>query len=131
MRLLLDTHVALWAIRNDARLPQEARRLIEDVENDVLVSAVTVFEIAVKHGLSRGRLTDMPISGTAALQFFIAAGFALLPITAAHAAAVETLPRLHADPFDRLLLAQAVTEPARLMTGDTKLLEYGGVTLSV
>jgi PIN domain nuclease of toxin-antitoxin system len=128
--LLLDTHVAVWAITEDARLSAEAQRLIEDSENDVLVSAISVFEIAVKHGLSRGRLSDMPFSGTVALEFFIAAGFALLPITAAHAAAVETLPRLHADPFDRLLLAQAITEPARLMTRDAKLLEYGSITIS-
>jgi PIN domain nuclease of toxin-antitoxin system len=129
--LLLDTHVALWAVMNDARLSAKARRLIGDLDNEVLVSAITVFEIAVKHGMSRGRAFDMPISGAQALECFLEAGYRLLSLTPAHAAAMESLPRLHGDPFDRLLLAQACNEPARLVTRDAKLLEYGGVTLGV
>jgi len=80
--------------------------LIEDPANQVLVSAATVWEIAIKHALAR---TDMPISGAEALDWFRLAGYDLLPISPEHAAAVERLPNHHRDPFDRLLVAQAQT----------------------
>ena len=131
MRLLLDTHVALWAVADDPRLSPAARVLIADPGNEVFVSAASVWEIAIKHGLARGRADDMPISGRDALLHFTAAGYALLPISPAHAAAVEELPRLHEDPFDRLLVAQARTEPLRLLTRDAKVLAYGDTALAV
>ena len=121
MHLLLDTHIALWALADDARLPARGRLLIADPNNRVSVSAASVWEISIKHSLARG---DMPVSGAQALQWFRQAGFALLPITAEHAAAVEQLPRLHADPFDRLLVAQALTEPLHLLTHDANVARY-------
>ena len=121
MHLLLDTHIALWALADDARLPARGRLLITDPDNRVTVSAASVWEISIKHSLARG---DMPVSGAQALLWFRQAGFTLLPITAEHAAAVEQLPRLHADPFDRLLVAQALTEPLHLLTHDANVARY-------
>ncbi len=124
MRLLLDTHVALWAIVNDARLPKSAADLIAEPANSVAVSAATVWEIAIKHAANRGRATDMPVSGPQALAFFHAAGYELLAVSAEHAAAVQSLPDLHRDPFDRLLVAQALHEPLRLITHDATVKAY-------
>ncbi len=128
MRLLLDTHIALWAIADDPRLSDLARSLIDDPDNAVMVSAATVWEISIKHALARG---NMPISGEEALGYFRSAEFGLLDITPAHAAAVETLPPLHGDPFDRILVAQAMTEPLRLLTRDAQVAAYGGMVLIV
>jgi PIN domain nuclease of toxin-antitoxin system len=128
MRLLLDTHIALWALLDDPRLGNEARALLIEPENSLTVSAVSVWEIAIKHSLQRG---DMPVSGAQALQFFIEAGYGLLPVTATHAAAVEGLPSLHADPFDRLLVAQALSEPMRLVTRDATVARYGEYIIKV
>ena len=128
MRLLLDTHVVLWALTDDPRLSQRARALIEDPANDVLVSAASVWEIAIKHALGRG---DMPISGDQALDWFRQAGYQLLPIAPEHAAAVEHLPDHHRDPFDRLLVSQAIAEPLRLLTHDPLVLRYGDVAIAV
>lgn len=126
MNLLLDTHMALWAITDSPRLPAKARKLIAAPENEVFVSAASVWEIAIKHGLGRG---DMPISGEVALGYFRAAGYRLLPVLPEHAAAVESLPPLHTDPFDRLLAAQAITEPLRLLTHDATLARYSDTVL--
>jgi len=126
--LLLDTHVALWALTDDPRLSQRARALIADPENDVLVSAASVWEVAIKHALGRG---DMPISGDQALDWFRQAGYQLLPIAPEHAAAVEHLPDHHRDPFDRMLVAQATAEPLRLLTHDPLVLRYGDLAIAV
>lgn len=128
MNLLLDTHVALWAIADDPRLSAEARQLILDPNNRVLVSAATVWEIAIKHGLGKG---DMPLSGVEALGYFTQAGYQLLPVTAQHAAAVEDLPPIHRDPFDRLLAAQARIEPLRLLTHDATLARYSDTSILI
>jgi PIN domain nuclease of toxin-antitoxin system len=124
MRLLLDTHIALWAVADDQRLPPRARDLISDQANDVFVSAAVVWEIAIKHALARGGANDMPLSGAEALRYFQDAGYELVGISPADAAAVETLPMLHADPFDRLLIAQAITIPFRLLTDDARVATY-------
>ncbi|MBO0758554.1 MAG: type II toxin-antitoxin system VapC family toxin [Bradyrhizobiaceae bacterium] len=130
MRILLDTHVALWAVVDDPRLSARARSLIEDEDNVILASAASVWEIAIKRALARGGPNDMPISGAQALEFFQAAGYEMLAITGMHASAVDHLPAHHSDPFDRLLVAQATTEPARLLTHDTQVAKYGdGVIL--
>jgi len=129
LRLLLDTHVALWAVVDDPALPPAIRGMIADPANSIIVSVASVWEIAIKHALARGRAGDMPIPASRALGYFGEAGFITLNITAEHAAAVETLPRLHGDPFDRLLIAQALTEPLRLLTHDTQLAAYGHMVL--
>ena len=131
MNLLLDTHIALWAIVDDQRLSSRARDLIIDPANDVFVSAASVWEIAIKHALARGGGNDMPISGHAALGYFREAGYRLLDISPAHAAAMEALPRLHADPFDRILVAQALGVPLRLLTGDAQVAAYSDMILTV
>lgn len=96
MNLLLDTHVALWAITDSPRLSGRARDLILAPRSTVWISAARVWEISIKHGLGRG---DMPVSGEEALGYFRQAGYRLLPIEPEHAAAVEGLPTHHADPF--------------------------------
>lgn len=130
MRVLLDTHIALWAIADDDALPRRAREIVEDDTNTLFVSAATIFEIALKNARSRPGPYAMPCTGPEALGFFQDAGFTLLPITPEHAAAVERLPPLHADPVDRLLIAQAECEPMRLLTADRKMLQYGGMTIA-
>ena len=121
MNLLLDTHVALWAITDSPRLSAQAREWIESPRATVWVSAATVWEIAIKHGLGRG---DMPVSGQEALDYFRQSGYRLLAVQPEHAAAVETLPAHHADPFDRILIAQALIEPMRLLTHDSTVARY-------
>ena len=122
MRLLLDTHIALWAITDDPKLTQAARSLIMAASNEIIVSAASIWEISIKHCLGRG---NMPVSGSKALAYFQEAGYRLLSISAEHAAYVETLPPIHADPFDRILIAQAISEPVRLITHDNLLTGYG------
>ena len=121
MRLLLDTHIALWAITDSPKLPVAARDLILSPSAEIYVSAASIWEIAIKHNLNRG---NMPVSGTEASRYFSEAGYMLLSITAEHAAATENLPMHHADPFDRLLVAQALTEPLRLVTHDSMVKRY-------
>ena len=124
MRLLLDTHIALWAIADSPRFPDRARALIEDAENEVVISAASILEIAIKYALRRGRESDMPLSGEEAIGYFREAGFELLNISPTHAAMVENLPPLHADPFDRMLVAQALDVPLRLITHDARVSAY-------
>lgn len=131
MRLLLDTHIALWAIVDDPRLSAEARALINDSGNTIVVSAATVWEIAIKHALARGGPNGMPVSGSTALRHFQAAGYEILAISAAHAAAVDKLPAHHYDSFDRLLVAQAISEPLRLLTHDAQMARYSDTIILV
>lgn len=121
MRILLDTHVVLWALVDDPALPAKARALIGDDRNTLWVSAVSIWEIWIKHALGRG---DMPLSGTDALEYCKEAGFQWLDIRPEHAAAVEALPLIHADPFDRMLVAQAFFEPMKLLTHDSIIARY-------
>jgi PIN domain nuclease of toxin-antitoxin system len=131
MRLLLDTHIALWAIVDDPKLSRMARDLIADPANDIVVSAASLWEIAIKHALARGLHTDMPVSAADALRHFRTAGYELLDITPPHVVAVETLPSLHADPFDRILIAQALTTPLRLLTRDSRVARYSDMIIAV
>jgi PIN domain nuclease of toxin-antitoxin system len=121
MRLLLDTHIALWAITDSPRLAAQARSLILNPGNSVHISTASVWEITLKHMLGRG---GMPVSGTQAAAHFQAAGYIELPIANAHVSMLETLPPHHANPFDRLLVAQALTEPLRLLTHDAIVSQY-------
>lgn len=128
MNLLLDTHVALWAITDNPSLSVKARELILAPRSTIWVSAVSVWEIAIKHSLGRG---DIPVSGQAALQYFQQAGYRFLAVEPEHAAAVEGLPNHHQDPFDRLLVAQALVEPMRLITHDTTLARYNDTIIII
>ncbi len=124
MRLLLDTHIALWSIEDDERLTPAALKIISDPVNDIVVSAVSIWEIAIKHALARGSTNDIKVSGAQALEYFLGAGYEMLSVSPAHAASIDLLPRLHGDPFDRLLVAQALSEPLRLVTGDAQVATY-------
>ncbi len=124
MRLLLDTHVALWAVARTGRLPPAIQTLIGDVGNDVFVSAASLWEISIKRSLPRRRLGDISMSSAQAMTLFLQAGYGLLAISSDHAIAVEGLPPLHDDPFDRILVAQALCEPMRLVTHDNQVAAY-------
>jgi PIN domain nuclease of toxin-antitoxin system len=128
MKILLDTHIALWAVSDDPRLPHQARELIASQRNLIWVSAVSIWEIAIKHSLGRG---DMPISGTDALEYFRQSGYRMLSVSPEHAAAVETLQPHHQDPFDRLLVAQSLTEPLRLLTHDATVARYNDTVILI
>ena len=117
-RILLDTHLLLWAVAEPRKLPPGARKRIE--EADVFVSAASLWEVSIKAVL--GKLAADPAELLAEIE---PAGFTLLPITGEHAAAVAKLPAVHADPFDRMLVAQATTEPLLLLTNDAVLAGYG------
>jgi PIN domain nuclease of toxin-antitoxin system len=124
VRVLLDTHLLLWALSAPARLPVAARRLIQDA--DVYVSAASIWEISTKAAL--GKLTADPQEVLAALE---PAGFLSLPVAGVHAARVSNLPPVHRDPFDRLLVAQALVEPMRLVSTDAALRGYGEIVTIV
>lgn len=128
MNILLDTHIALWSVIEDSRLSSKAKELILAPRHTVWVSAVCIWEISIKHGLAR---TNMPISGTQAFEYFRQSGFYLLPVDPEHAAAVDALENIHQDPFDRLLIAQAITEPMRLITHDAIMAKYSDTVILV
>lgn len=120
MRFLLDTHLLLWAAGRSDRLPAEARRLI--ATGEPVFSAASLWEVSIKRGLGR---PDFRVDPAALLRGLLDAGFAELPVRAAHAAAVLDLPPVHRDPFDRVLVAQATVEGMELVTADAVLALYG------
>ncbi|MBS0325219.1 MAG: type II toxin-antitoxin system VapC family toxin [Proteobacteria bacterium] len=123
MRLLLDTRVFLWSVMASGKLGKPARDLIEGAD-EVWISAASIWEIAFKLGIGR---VDADIDEVA--KSIGASGFRELPVSAAHAAAVSRLPAYHADPYDRLLIAQAMTEPLRLLTVDPALRRYSELVI--
>jgi len=118
VKLLIDTHVLLWWLDDPGLLSVAARDAIADPANDVLVSAAVVWEIVIKAGL--GKLS-IPSDLNDVIR---RSGFRYLPVDAAHALAIRNLPNHHRDPFDRMLVAQAVVENATLVTRDTNILQY-------
>ena len=118
VRLLLDTHLLLWALATPSKLSADVRKQIDDAE--VYASAVSIWEISIKSAL--GKLDADPAQILAAIE---PAGFAMLPITGMHAVKVAALPPLHKDPFDRMLIAQALHEPMTLYTNDELIRPYG------
>lgn len=126
MRVLLDTHIVLWWLTGDRRLSKQADRVIKDADNVIFVSAASIWEVAVKTGL--GQIEADPFAIQAAIE---PSGFAELPVTGKHTAQVATLPSHHRDPFDRMLLAQSLAEPMRLLTSDATLARYGDIVLMV
>lgn len=128
MNLLLDTHVALWAITDSPHLSPKARDLISAPKAIIWVSAASIWEIAIKHALGRG---DMPVSAHDAVAYFRESGYRLLAIEPEHTVATEDLPSYHNDPFDRILVAQALVEPMRLMTHDARVALYSDTIIQV
>ena len=123
MKLLLDTHLLLWAAGQPERLPVAALELIEDASNELCFSPVSLWEIAIKRGLGRA---DFRADPRLIWRGLLDAGYHELPITSAHAMAVDGLPALHKDPFDRMLVAQALVEGIVLLTADPVVASYPG-----
>lgn len=121
MRLLLDTHLLLWAAADSRRLPGEARALLEDTGNDAYYSAASIWEVAIKSSLGR---RDFRIDIDGLLAALPRMGLAELPVSAVHASGVAKLPPIHRDPFDRMLVAQSIAEPLTLLTNDAVLARY-------
>lgn len=121
MKFLLDTHVLLWAAGQPDRLPAKARRLIGDPRNELIFSAVSLWEIAIKKGLGRD---DFQVDARLLRRGLIDNGYSELAITSAHAVAIDGLPPIHKDPFDRLLIAQSMMEGITLLTTDPIVAKY-------
>ena len=123
MKLLLDTHVLLWAAGAPERLSAASRNLMEDPHNELVFSAASIWEIAIKSGLGR---SDFEADAHLLRRGLLDNGYLELPIASDHAVAVQDLPPIHKDPFDRMLVAQAVVEGFLLLTADERLLDYPG-----
>ena len=121
MQLLLDTHAFIWAITADPRLGSHSRALITNKAASVQLSHVSLWEIAFKHALVR---SDMPVSAAQAIGWAEASGFELLALAVEHILTLEQLPLHHRDPFDRLLVAQALEEELILVTADEVVASY-------
>lgn len=120
MKVLLDTHLLLWWLAGDVRLPDEARRTIARGEDEVGVSVVSLWEIVLKTGKGKLRVDpDAVVEEIHRSQFYV------LPVEARHALAYGRLPAHHHDPFDRMLIAQAQSESTPLLTHDPQLRQYG------
>ncbi|MBN1627809.1 MAG: type II toxin-antitoxin system VapC family toxin [Deltaproteobacteria bacterium] len=128
MKLLLDTHILLWAAGQPEKLSESAGKLLMTPDNSLFFSSASIWEIVIKRRLGRD---DFKVDPVRLRKMLIAHGYTELPITAEHALKVETLPLLHKDPFDRILLAQARTEGMLLLTVDTSILQYRESTISV
>ena len=123
MKLLLDTHILLWAAGEPDKLSAEAYALLDDPQNELLFSAASIWEIVIKHSLGRD---DFKANASRVRRGLLDNGYTELPITSHHALAVESLPPIHKDPFDRILIAQAITEGILLLTVDSMLTHYPG-----
>ena len=123
MRVLVDTHVFLWWVGGDRALPAKARAVLANPENECLISMVSAWELAIKTGLGKLKLA-LPVKRYI-VENVAANGFRMLAIQIAHVGRVETLARHHGDPFDRLLIAQALEENIALVTADPIFRNYG------
>lgn len=123
MKFLLDTHLLLWAAGTPTRLSQDARFLLESPENELFFSAASLWEIAIKSGLGR---TDFQVDGRLLRRSLLDNGYSELPISSEHAVALDLLPFLHKDPFDRILISQAIIEGIILLTSDPLIEKYPG-----
>ena len=121
MRLLLDTHVLLWAVAESRKLSKATKKLLEDPDNEIWYSTASLWEISIKSSL---RKPNFHIDPEVVHGVLSETGFLELPIRGSHAVAVAKLPDVHRDPFDRMLAAQALTEPLVLLTNDEILSKY-------
>jgi PIN domain nuclease of toxin-antitoxin system len=121
VRLLLDTHLLLWTVGPDERLSSQARRLIGDLENELLFSVASVWEVTIKYGRARD---DFQVDPRLLRRALLDNGYRELAVTGEHAVAVANLPPLHRDPFDRILVAQSVVEGITLLTSDPRVAQY-------
>ncbi len=122
MNILLDTHIALWALTDDRRLPPEAFDLIGKEDNRIFWSVASMWEVAIKRSIKPEKV---PLSGIEYMHFCEQAGYECLAVRDRHVVSLESLPVLHNDPFDRILVSQALSEGMTLLTHDSLLGDYG------
>src|SRR3981081_2857669 len=123
MKLLLDTHLLLWAVGEPNRLSTKARALVENPDNELLFSAASLWEVAIKSGLGR---EDFKVDARLLRRGLLDNGYSELPIGSEHVVAVDNLPPIHKDPFHRVLVAQAQVEDITLLTAEPTVAEYPG-----
>ena len=128
MRVILDTHIMIWAIQGTSRLSQSVRDIINDDNNDVYFSTVSLIEISIKR---KAHPEDMPFDAREARKLFVENGYEELPIDSSHAEAMDDLPLLHRDPFDRMLLAQAKAKGMKVVSHDNRFPAYGDFVIAV
>jgi PIN domain nuclease of toxin-antitoxin system len=128
MKLLLDTHLLLWAAGEPRRLSKPARTLIDNPHNELLFSAASIWEVAIKRGLGR---EDFKVDARLLRRGLLDNGYSELPIRSDHVVATESLPAIHKDLFDRILVAQATVEGVTLLTIDSRVSQYPGPIRSV
>ena len=121
MKLLLDTHLLLWAAGEPERLSKQARSLIDNADNELLFSAASLWEVAIKRGLGR---EDFKVDARLLRRGLLDNGYGELPMVSDHVVATEGLPPIHKDPFDRVLVAQALVEGITLLTTDAVVASY-------
>jgi PIN domain nuclease of toxin-antitoxin system len=123
LKLLLDTHLLLWAAGDPDRLPAAVRSLLDDPQNELIFSSASLWEVAIKHSLGRG---DFRVDARLLRRGLLDNGYDELPITSEHAVALDSLPPIHKDPFDRMLVAQSMVEGITLLTADPLVAQYPG-----
>jgi len=123
MKLLLDTHLLLWAAGDPNRLSREARRLVDNPNNELLFSVASLWEVAIKRGLGRD---DFKLDARVLRRGLLDNGYSELPIISEHVVEIDSLPSIHKDPFDRVLVAQATVEGITLLTTDSVVSKYPG-----
>ena len=123
MKFLLDTHLLLWAAGSPRRLSAQARKLLGDADHQLFFSSASLWEIAIKRGLGRD---DFQVEPGLLRRGLLDNGYQELPISGVHALAIEALPAIHKDPFDRMLVSQALTEGFTLLTSDPAVARYPG-----
>ena len=123
MKLLLDTHLLLWAAGEPRRLPKQARILLDNPDNELLFSAASLWEVVIKRGLGR---EDFAVDARLLRRGLLDNGYSELPIVSDHVVAIDSLPPIHKDPFDRILVAQATVEGVTLLTIDSIVAQYPG-----
>jgi len=123
MKLLLDTHLLLWAAGEPDRLSAKARALLDNPDHELLFSAASLWEVAIKRGLGRA---DFQVDARLLRRGLLDNGYGELPIVSEHVVATENLPPIHKDPFDRVLVAQATVEGITLLTMDSVVAQYPG-----
>jgi PIN domain nuclease of toxin-antitoxin system len=123
MKLLLDTHLLLWAAGQPERLSSAARALLDDPQNELFFSSASLWEISIKRGLGRD---DFRVDPRLLRRGLLDNGYSELPITSEHAVAIDGLSPIHKDPFDRILVAQSIVEGITLLTADSLVAQYSG-----
>ena len=128
MRYILDTHIVIWAMVGSRKLSDAARSVLQDAENEFYVSTASVWEVAIKHS---AKPDEIPVTAEQMIRFCRDSGISELPITFVHSQKVASLPLYHGDPFDRMLVAQALESGMRILSHDRKLPPYGDFVVSV